>query len=153
MIAFIAILVILTIAITVAPVAVVRPPIDATTKVAAALISALGIPNAVNGNLILLGSRTLQVNRDCTGAYLIAVFAALVLTYPASGRDKGLAFAVGIPALLALNLLRLVGAAGAAEYLPNQFNLIHDYVFQVLLVLSVLCIWLLWINRLRADEK
>jgi archaeosortase B (VPXXXP-CTERM-specific) len=112
----------------------------------------VGIDNLVDANLIYLDKRTLLVGRDCTAAYLIAVYAALVLTYPSSRRDKLIAFAIGIPALLVVNMARLVGAGVVAEYLPNQFDLIHDYIFQVLLALSVLLVWLVWIGRLGTHE-
>ncbi len=151
-IAFVALLVVLVLAITLTPAPLVRPIADSTASVAGALIAAVGVDNAVAGNYIYTDKRTLLVGRDCTGAYLIAIFAALVLTYPASRRDKLLAFAVGVPALLAVNMARLVGAGVVAEFLPNQFDLIHDYVFQVLLVLAVLALWLLWIGRVKAHE-
>jgi archaeosortase B (VPXXXP-CTERM-specific) len=151
-VAFVALLIIFVVAVAIAPVSVVKPAADGTAAVAGAVIGAVGIDNTVDANLIYLDKRTLLVGRDCTAAYLIAVYAALVLTYPASRRDKALAFAVGVPALLLANMLRLVGAAGAAELFPSRFEIIHDYVFQVLLALSVLVVWLVWIDRLRANE-
>jgi archaeosortase B (VPXXXP-CTERM-specific) len=151
-IAFVALLVIFVIAVGLAPVWMVSPVADTTAVVAGKLIAAVGIDNLVDANLIYLDKRTLLVGRDCTAAYLIAVYAALVLTYPSSRRDKLIAFAIGIPALLVVNMSRLVGAGVVAEYLPNQFDLIHDYIFQVLLALSVLLVWLVWIGRLGTHE-
>ncbi len=118
MIAFVALLIIFVVLIAVAPVAIVRPVADTTASIAAGLISAVGIDNVVDANYIYLGPRTLLVGRDCTAAYLIAVYAALVLTYPSSRRDKLIAFAVGVPALLVANMVRLVGAGVAAQYAP-----------------------------------
>ena len=151
-IAFVALLVIFVIAISLAPVWIVAPVADTTARIAGSLIAVVGIENIVDANLIYLGSRTLLVGRDCTAAYLIAVYAALVLTYPSTRRDKLIAFGVGVPGLLVINMARLVGAGVVAEYLPTRFDLIHDYIFQVLLALSVLLVWLAWIARLRTHE-
>lgn len=153
MIAFVALLVLFVVAVVLMPLSVLRPIADGTATVAGAAIRAVGISNVVNSNSIFLSKRTLQIGRDCTGAQLIAVFAALVLTYPSSRRDKLWALGVGIPALLVFNMFRLVGAGFAAEYFPNYFDVIHDYVFQVLLALSVLFLWLLWVSRLRVNAK
>jgi archaeosortase B (VPXXXP-CTERM-specific) len=151
-IAFVALLLVLVLSVALAPATLVKPVADTTASVAGSLVAAAGVDNVVDANYIYLDKRTLLVGRDCTAAYLIAVYAALVLTYPSSRRDKLVAFAIGVPVLLAANMARLVGAGLVAEYLPRQFDVIHDYLFQVLLAIAVLFAWLAGIGRVKANE-
>jgi len=147
--AFIGLLAVLVSAVSLLPVAAIRPLSDGTALMAHRLLSMVGLRASLLGNEIRLPGRTLLIAPDCTGAYLLAVFAALVITYNAPLRDKLRALAIGVPSLLGLNMARLVGAGLVAVYLPSSFEFLHDYIFVVLLMFAVLALWLLWLNGLR----
>jgi exosortase/archaeosortase family protein len=151
--AFVVMLAVLVAAIALAPVAVVRPILDGTAQIAHALLDTVGVNSVLDGNLILMPERTLLVSRDCTAAYLLAVYTSLVMCYRASRRDKLRALTVGVPVLLAANMARIVGAGVVAKYSPASFEVMHDYVFVVALMFAVIALWLFWIRTVKSGES
>jgi len=118
-----------------------------TAAVADTLIGATGINTSLSGTQINLSSRVLQIDPDCTGLLLIAMYAALVIAYPAPAKVKGVGLLVGAPALLLANLGRLVGVAVASELLPDEaFAFTHDYLFKVLMVAVIIALWAWWLT-------
>ena len=123
-------------------------PIHATASLTYSLVRLTGLPAVASGNQIVLSNRVLLINADCTGFFIIAVFAALVLAHPAPWREKGLALMVGVPVILVANLVRLVAVAHVAVSFPAAFTVVHDYIFQVGMVLLAAAVWWWWLGRL-----
>jgi exosortase/archaeosortase family protein len=106
-----------------------------------------GVNATVSGNLILLPSRSLSVDRQCTAVTLLALYIALVLAYPVSWRMRFLAIAIGTPVLFIANIARLVGVAWASELLTDKpFYLVHDYLFESGMVFVVMMMWVVWLS-------
>lgn len=127
---------------------------DSTAKAAGLLIDAVGIPATVLGNRILLATSTLQIDIDCTGIAIAALYSALVIAYPLAARTRLLALAVGIPVIAIVNLLRLLGVAVAVEHLsPTAFGFVHDYLFKVAMMLVVVGLWAAWLQIARGHAK
>ena len=125
-----------------------------TTEAAAFLIRAVGIPATVSVNQIMIPSRVLEIDLDCTAISVVALYSALVIAYPRPIRSRLLALAVGIPVILAANLVRLVAVAVASEHLSQQmFYFAHDYLFKVAMVLVVVALWAWWLQMGRGDAK
>lgn len=102
----------------------------------------LGTDAAVQGNLILLPSRTLEVDPQCTAVDLMAVYAALVLAYPFAWTKRLAALLVGSVMLQVANIVRLVAVAWVAGFLDQRsFMLVHDYLFEFAMVFVVLMMW------------
>lgn len=123
-----------------------------TASVSRALIAATGIPASQFGPRVYLPSRMLSINTECTGLYLIAAFAALVVSSRASVRNRVVGVVFGSLALLAGNLVRLVAVAHMSEKLAWAFDFSHDLLFQIVMVVLVIATWAawsVWANRVR----
>jgi APA family basic amino acid/polyamine antiporter len=116
------------------------------TVITGAIAAATGVNTVVQGCNVLVPDRVLQVSVDCTGAFLFVAYAALVIAQPLSWRDRLLGIALGVPVLIAFNIGRLVLVAHVSQWMPNQFDLMHDFLFQGLMVLSALVVWLVWMS-------
>ncbi len=126
------------------------PVMETTTRAATALISAAGIPVTRTGIQMFLSTRILEIDLDCTAIQLIALYAALVVAYPVSTRTKLLGLAIGVPAILLANLLRLLGVAVASEYAsPAAFAFVHDFLFKVVMILVIMGLWAWWLQEAR----
>jgi archaeosortase B (VPXXXP-CTERM-specific) len=147
---FLGVLAALVTLVALSPVGMIRPLQDGTAAVTAALLRLAGVDVRLTGNMLHLDAGTLLITRDCTGLYLVAVFAALVVAYPAARRKCLGALSWGVPALAALNLVRLLGAGLILQYVPGAFSVVHDFLFQVVLMLSVLLLWFVWLSRLES---
>ncbi|MDR3686258.1 MAG: archaeosortase/exosortase family protein [Coriobacteriia bacterium] len=128
------------------------PLMEITAKTTAGLLSVVGIPVARNGIQLMLSTRILEIDLDCTALQLVALYAALVIAYPLSVRVKLVGLAVGVPAILVANLLRLLGVALAAEHLgPALFAFVHDFLFKVVMVLVIVALWGWWLQMARRN--
>ncbi|MBI5231828.1 MAG: archaeosortase/exosortase family protein [Coriobacteriales bacterium] len=125
---------------------------SATSSAAGSLIQVTGVPVSVFGSDVFLPSRKLAIDLECTAVYLIGVFAALTLAYPASWRQRVIGIAFGVPLVIVGNLLRLVVVARVSESWPAAFDFTHDLLFQISLVLWVLGTWGAWVLWTRTDE-
>lgn len=116
--------------------------IEMTTVVAGACVTGTGIAATIAGNQIQLASRILQIDLDCTGISLAAVYSALVVAYPLSARRKALGLAVGLPVLALANFVRLTAVAHLSERLGHDaFSFVHDYLFMIGMVTVVVALW------------
>lgn len=121
----------------------------ATARMAAVLIAAAGIPVRLEGTLLYLRNRTLAVDLACTGALMIALFAALVLAYPLPRKTRLAGLVGGVAALLAVNQARILGAAYVAAAYPRGFGFFHDYLFNVGMVVATVALWIGWLEWAR----
>lgn len=130
------------------------PLMMATAAGAAGLVRLVGLPVTLAGRQLLLASRTLQIDLDCTAITIGALYAALVVAYPLSARTRLLALAVGLPTIALANMMRLLGVAAASEYLsPGVFLFLHDYLFKVAMILVVMGLWAAWLQIARGHAK
>jgi exosortase/archaeosortase family protein len=124
----------------------------ATAAVSGAAARGIGLNATVSGSVISLPSRSLVIDIQCTAVALLAIYIALVLAYPVGARMRILAVAVGIPVLVAANIARIVGVAVASEHLVGRtFYMVHDYLFESVMVLVVLMMWAVWLSFARRN--
>ena len=105
------------------------------------------------GPMIFLSSRTLSIDLACTAIHIAALYSALVLAYPVSVRTRLLGVAVGVPIILAANVARLVAGAHLAHAMPGAFDFVHDYLFQVGMILLTVGLWLGWLAYARHHAR
>lgn len=117
----------------------------ATTSVSTSLINATGQQATVSGTLIALPNRMLAVDLACTAIFIVGMYGALVLAYPVKWRLRLLGLAIGIPVIVVVNVLRIVVAGHISVAAPDAFSFVHDYLFQVGMVLLVAAMWAAWL--------
>jgi exosortase H (IPTLxxWG-CTERM-specific) len=86
----------------------------------------------------------------CNGIEAMIVLAAAILAYPASLKHRLAGLAVGIVAIQALNLVRIVSLFYIGQWNRDVFEWAHLYAWQVLIMLDALIVWLLWLRALPA---
>jgi exosortase/archaeosortase family protein len=124
-----------------------------TASVSTRIVTWIGIAAVGSGTLIRLPSRTLSVDLACTAVFVVALFVALILAYPVSAKDRLLGIALGVPIILAVNIMRIVAAAQVAESAPTAFQFVHDYMFQVGMVLVTVVVWAAWLSYTRRHAR
>jgi exosortase/archaeosortase family protein len=122
---------------------------DVTAIASDAGVRMLGIGTVRNGTLIHLSQRVLAIDLACTAVFIMALYAALVLAYPVSARDRLVGIVVGIAIISVGNVLRIVAAAVVAQTAPPLFTFFHDYLFQVGMVLLTVAAWAAWLLYLK----
>lgn len=121
-----------------------------TATATGACANLTGVPATVVGNQVFLASRTLQIDPQCTGVSLAMLYAALVLAYPLGLRHKLIGLAVGLPALILTNMLRLTAVAQLSGPLDDEaFLFVHDYLFMIVMMGAVIAFWVAYLEWAR----
>ncbi len=99
------------------------------------------------GDNIIVESMVININHECTGIFVLFLYASFVLAYPTTWRARGIGFALGIPALMVVNIIRLVTLARIVQTYPGAFFYFHEYVWQGIFMVFVLVGALAWAER------
>ncbi len=91
----------------------------------------------------------ITIEAGCNGVEAMLVLLAGILAFPAPWRLKAIGLAIGIVAIQALNLLRIVSLFYLGQWDARWFEWAHLYVWQALIMLDALIVWLLWIRAVQ----
>jgi archaeosortase B (VPXXXP-CTERM-specific) len=117
-----------------------------TANVLGIIISAAGADVVVNGALVSINGFGLEIIDECTAVFSSIVYCACILAYPTTIRKKVLGVALGVPALYAINILRLVILAQVGQTRPALFEFVHVYLWQASFIIFIVVIFLLWLR-------
>jgi exosortase/archaeosortase family protein len=90
---------------------------------------------------------SIVVRPGCDAYQACAVLLAGVIAFPAPPKRKLAGAAIGVSALLVLNLARLAALLWAGVHQPEHFDLLHLEILPALFVAASLCLlfgWILW---------
>ncbi len=93
------------------------------------------------------GAFALDIVKDCSSLDVQALFLAAIIGFPASGRAKLLGCGSGILVLNAANLLRMLGLYLAGMRAPEWFDVLHEEVMPLALMLVTCGCFALWASR------
>jgi len=101
------------------------------------------------GNVLYSG-RTgfgVQIEAGCNGVEAMLVLLAGMLAYPAPLRWKLAGLSIGFVAIQSLNVVRIVSLYYLGQWDAHWFEWAHLYLWQSLIMLDALVVWLLWIRN------
>ena len=90
----------------------------------------------------------MTIEAGCNGVEAMLVLLAGILAYPAPWRSKAIGLAIGAVAIQVLNLVRIVSLFYLGQWDMKWFEWAHLYVWQGLIMLDALLVWMLWIRAL-----
>ena len=126
----------------------VLPWTSLLTRITAFLLSAFDA-NAMSYGKILLDTRSgigVSVEAGCNGVEACLILLAAMLAYPAPWKLKLLGILGGSVAVQAVNVLRVISLFYLARWDKDFFEFAHLYLWQALIMLDVLIVWLVWIR-------
>jgi exosortase H (IPTLxxWG-CTERM-specific) len=119
----------------------------------AAVINLFGAGATAAGAEVTSPRFSISIAMGCDGVEASSLFLAGVLAFPTSWRARLIGFALGIPLIHAINLVRLVGLYYAGVYLPSVFEELHVYVAQTIVILFSTGILILWLERFAIQHR
>jgi len=126
---------------------VVEPFAGAVAQVTHSVLGALGVDVLRAGKFLYApGVFEYEIRPGCTGLLPVVVLVVAVLASPASARAKVLGVAVGIPLLLAVNVLRLAHLFYIGMRSPDRFVLAHTVLWESAMVVFTFAVWLVWVG-------
>ena len=94
------------------------------------------------------GSFAVSIEAGCNGVEATIVLIAAMLSFPAPWKRRLLGLAFGVIAVQGLNIIRVVSLFYLGQWNFDAFDFAHRYVWQALIMLDVLIVWLLWVRTL-----
>jgi len=119
-----------------------------TALILSAIFSVGGANVILNGATLSINGFGLEIIDECTAVFSSIVYCSAVLAYPTTLRNKGLGIAFGVPALYAINILRLSILALVGISHPDMFEFVHVYLWQASFIIFVVVLFLLWLHFL-----
>lgn len=116
---------------------------------ASAVIAHLIDPTVIAYDRILQSAKTgfgVSIEAGCNGVEASIVLIAAVLAFPSSWRMKLWGIGLGFVAVQGVNLIRIVSLFFLGQWNYQVFEFAHLYMWQALIMLDVLVVWLLWIR-------
>ncbi len=89
-----------------------------------------------------------SIQAGCNGVEAIIVLIAAILAFPAPWRHRMAGIAVGFVAVQAMNLLRIITLFYLGQWNRTAFEWGHLYIWQALIMLDVLIVFLIWLRFL-----
>ena len=89
-----------------------------------------------------------SIEAGCNGVEATIVLIAAMLAFPAPWKHRAIGLAAGIVAVQGLNVVRVISLFYLGQWNRDVFEWAHLYVWQALIMLDVLIVWLLWVRTL-----
>jgi exosortase H (IPTLxxWG-CTERM-specific) len=89
-----------------------------------------------------------SIEAGCNGVEATIVLLAAILAFPAPWKHKLVGLAIGVVAVQGLNVVRVISLFYLGQWDRQWFEWAHLYVWQALIMLDVLIVWLVWVRTL-----
>jgi exosortase H (IPTLxxWG-CTERM-specific) len=89
-----------------------------------------------------------RIERGCNGVEALIILFSAIFAFPAPFRSKIIGFVIGFFAIQGLNLVRIVSLFYLGQWNQVAFEWFHLYLWQALIILDALVVWLIWLRTL-----
>ncbi len=127
---------------------VIEPFTGGIATASASSLNLLGQGVTQKGSLIQAPRFSVNIKNGCNGVEAMLIFLAAVLAFPAPWKSKLAGLALGTVAIQAINLVRVVALYLTGVYFPKVFNASHTVIWQTVVILASVLLWIYWANRL-----
>jgi exosortase H (IPTLxxWG-CTERM-specific) len=128
----------------------VLPWTEGLARASAALIL-LFDPNVLAAGKVLQSTANgfaVSIEAGCNGIEAAIILIAAMLAYPAPWKSRVIGMLAGLAAVQALNIVRVVSLFYLGQWSYAAFEWAHLYLWQALIMLDVLVVWLVWMRTL-----
>lgn len=89
-----------------------------------------------------------SIQAGCNGIEAALTLIAAMLAFPASWRAKLIGIIIGFISVQLLNIIRIISLFYLGQWNLEIFNWAHLYIWQALIMLDVLVVFLIWLNAM-----
>ena len=134
---------------------VVQPFTQGLATVSAWLVQLFDSTATSEGIVIrsLSNGAAVAIQPGCNGIEAMICLTAAILAYPSNWYERGMGVIVGYFAIQAMNLIRIISLFYLLQWNEQWFEWFHLYVWQALIFLDVLIVFVLWIRWLPSRNQ
>jgi exosortase H (IPTLxxWG-CTERM-specific) len=96
---------------------------------------------------------SVTIYNGCNGLITSLIFISGVLAFPASWLAKVIGVVGGLLAIQIINLVRIISLFYIGVYLPRYFNQSHVFIWQSLVILAGVVLWIVWAHHAAAPDR
>jgi exosortase H (IPTLxxWG-CTERM-specific) len=128
----------------------VEPWTSLLAQVSTSLVTLFDPNVAATGKVIRSTTNgfAVSIEAGCNGVEATIVLLAAMLAFPAPWKNKLVGLASGVIAVQGLNVIRVISLFYIGQWNARVFDWAHLYVWQALIMLDVLIVWLIWVRTL-----
>lgn len=124
-----------------------------TSAIADVCVWIVGIfdPHAIAHGKILQSTTSgfaISIERGCNGVEAVIILISAMLAFPASWKHKLAGIGIGFLAIQAMNIVRIISLFYLGQWSRLWFDWFHLYLWQALIVLDALVVFLVWLRYL-----
>jgi exosortase H (IPTLxxWG-CTERM-specific) len=131
----------------------VEPFTAGIARLSGATLNLLGQHVTMRGTVIQGPRFAVNIRNGCNGVEAMLIFLAAVLAFPAAWRSRLSGLALGMLVIQLVNLVRVVSLYLTGAYLPRLFDASHTVIWQSVVILVGVLLWVFWANRLPAQDE
>ena len=130
--------------------ALVIPWTEALARISAAIVVLFDPHVAAYGKILrsTTSGFSVSIEAGCNGIEAAIILIAAMLAFPASWKYRAIGVLAGLFAVQALNIVRVISLFYIGQWNMQVFEWAHLYLWQMLIMLDVLIVWLIWIRTL-----
>jgi len=113
--------------------------------VSASLLEGMGLAPFFEGRVLgLPGALGVRIANGCNGLSTLGLFVGFVLAYPGSAVRRALFLPLGILAVYATNVARVIAMVVVQKHWPAAFDPLHGFGLTTIFYVVVFALWVLW---------
>lgn len=120
---------------------------ELTAESSAFTLNLFGADVRTAGTIVASDRFAYNIVAECTAVGPLVLYIGAVLVFPASLKSKLIGTGLGVVFIGGLNVIRLVSLFYIGSYAPEQLDLFHLLIWQGVMILSVVMLWLFWVRR------
>ncbi len=132
--------------------AFVVPFTTMVAKVSGHTLMLFGEDLTVNGCQLTSPRFAVTIYNGCNGLITSLIFISGVLAFPARWSAKVLGVVGGLLAIQVINLVRIISLFYIGIYLPDLFNSSHIFIWQSIVIVFGVGLWMLWADRFASPQ-
>jgi exosortase H (IPTLxxWG-CTERM-specific) len=103
---------------------------------------------AASGKIIssLKNGFAVEIQPGCNGIEALIILFSAIVAFPSTWKQKLVGLTIGFFAIQGLNLVRIISLFYMGQYSMVAFKWFHLYLWQALIILDALVVWLLWLR-------
>lgn len=113
-------------------------------KIAGTILGLFGEDITINGCLLRSPRFAVTIYNGCNGLITSLIFISGVLAFPARWPAKIIGVGGGLLAIQMINMVRIISLFYIGIYLPKLFNSSHIFIWQSLVILAGVTLWIVW---------
>jgi len=129
---------------------VIEPFTSAIAKLCVWLVQRFD-PDVIAYGKVLHSARTgfaISIERGCNGVEAVIILVSAMLAFPAPWKNRLAGIGIGFVAIQLLNLVRIISLFYLGQWNRTWFDWFHLYLWQALIMLDALVVFLLWLRWL-----